>query len=66
MNQVNKITVGWQRKWQHIFYPSYVTGEKECHNKTVQSLVDVPEENCELFPHKTCQGKNPISIFIGT
>jgi hypothetical protein len=30
-------------------------GEKECHNKTVQSAVDVPEESCDLVPQKTCQ-----------
>ena len=41
-----------------------LTGEKECHNKTVQSLIDVPEENCELFPHKTCQGANKLVPYL--
>lgn len=37
-------------------------GDRECHNKTVQSLVDVPEENCDLFPQKTCQVKKILFI----
>jgi len=30
-------------------------GEEECHDKTVVSLVDVPEEACDLNPQKTCR-----------
>ena len=30
-------------------------GEEECHQKTVDSLVDVPEESCDLQPRKTCR-----------
>jgi len=30
-------------------------GDEECHDKTVDSLVDVPEETCDLNPQKTCR-----------
>ena len=34
----------------------FVAGEEECHNKTVANTIDVPEENCDLVPQKTCRG----------
>merc|ERR1719431_14312 len=30
-------------------------GPEECHDKTVDTLVDVPEETCDLNPQKTCR-----------
>ena len=30
-------------------------GPEECHDKTVDTLVDVPEESCDLNPQKTCR-----------
>ena len=30
-------------------------GTEECHDKTVASVVDVPEESCDLSPQKTCR-----------
>jgi len=30
-------------------------GAEECHNKEVDTLVDVPEETCDLNPQKTCR-----------
>jgi len=30
-------------------------GDEECHDKTVTSLVDVPEEVCDLNPQKVCK-----------
>jgi hypothetical protein len=30
-------------------------GEEECHEKVLTSLVDVPEEVCDLNPQKTCR-----------
>ena len=30
-------------------------GEEECHDKVLVSLVDVPEEVCDLNPQKTCR-----------
>jgi hypothetical protein len=30
-------------------------GPEECHDKTVVSLLDVPEEVCDLNPQKTCR-----------
>eukprot|EP00096_Caligus_rogercresseyi_P015329 TRINITY_DN777_c0_g1_i1.p1 TRINITY_DN777_c0_g1~~TRINITY_DN777_c0_g1_i1.p1 ORF type:complete len:359 (+),score=130.14 TRINITY_DN777_c0_g1_i1:235-1311(+) len=30
-------------------------GPEECHNKVITSLVDVPEEVCDLNPQKTCR-----------
>ncbi len=30
-------------------------GPEECHDKTVTSLVDVPEEQCDLNPQQTCR-----------
>jgi hypothetical protein len=30
-------------------------GPEECHDKTVDTLVDVPEEQCDLNPQKTCR-----------
>ena len=32
-----------------------VPGEEECHEKTVDTLVDVPEETCDLNPQKSCR-----------
>jgi hypothetical protein len=30
-------------------------GPEECHDKTIVSLIDVPEEMCDLNPQKTCR-----------
>jgi len=30
-------------------------GPEECHNKQIDTLVDVPEETCDLNPQKTCR-----------
>ena len=30
-------------------------GPEECHDKQIDSLVDVPEEVCDLNPQKTCR-----------
>jgi hypothetical protein len=30
-------------------------GEEECHDKTITTLVDVPEEVCDLNPQKICK-----------
>ena len=30
-------------------------GPEECHDKTVTTLIDIPEEVCDLNPQKTCQ-----------
>merc|ERR1711863_114791 len=30
-------------------------GEEECHDKTITTLIDVPEEHCDLNPQKTCK-----------
>ena len=30
-------------------------GPEECHEEGVDSLVDVPEEFCDIIPHKTCK-----------
>jgi len=30
-------------------------GDEECHDKVIVSLVDVPEEVCDLNPQKTCR-----------
>jgi len=30
-------------------------GDEECHDKVIASLVDVPEEVCDLNPQKTCR-----------
>ena len=34
---------------------SYEEGQKECHEKILTSLVDIPEEVCDLNPQKTCR-----------
>jgi len=34
---------------------TYEEGEEECHDKVIASLVDVPEEVCDLNPQKTCR-----------
>merc|ERR1719309_1040030 len=34
---------------------SYEEGPEECHDKVTASLVDVPEEVCDLNPQKTCR-----------
>ena len=34
---------------------TYEQGEEECHDKTIVSVVDVPEEVCDLNPQKTCR-----------
>ena len=30
-------------------------GEEECHEKEIDTVVDVPEESCDLNPQKTCR-----------
>merc|ERR1712060_200531 len=30
-------------------------GPEECHEKEIDTLVDVPEETCDLNPQKTCR-----------
>ena len=30
-------------------------GPEECHDKTITTLIDVPEEVCDLNPQKTCK-----------
>ena len=34
---------------------TFEEGAEECHDKVIVSLVDVPEEICELNPQKTCR-----------
>jgi len=34
---------------------TYEEGQEECHDKVIASLVDVPEEQCDLNPQKTCR-----------
>merc|ERR1711874_7092 len=34
---------------------TYEEGPEECHDKTVATLVDTPEEVCDLNPQKTCR-----------
>ena len=34
---------------------STIEGTEECHEKVVVSLIDVPEEVCDLNPQKTCR-----------
>ena len=34
---------------------SFEEGPEECHEKVIASLVDVPEEQCDLNPQKTCR-----------
>merc|ERR1712038_1387062 len=34
---------------------TYEEGPEECHDKVTASLVDVPEEVCDLNPQKTCR-----------
>merc|ERR1712025_1259394 len=33
----------------------FTEGDEECHDKILASLVDVPEEVCDLSPQKTCR-----------
>jgi len=33
----------------------FTEGEEECHEKVITSLVDVPEEVCDLNPQKVCK-----------
>merc|ERR1719499_1850187 len=33
----------------------FVEGDEECHDKVLTSLVDVPEEVCDLNPQKVCK-----------
>jgi len=34
---------------------TYEEGDEECHDKVTASIVDVPEEVCDLNPQKTCR-----------
>merc|ERR1712037_920595 len=34
---------------------TFEEGDEECHDKTIATLVDVPEEVCDLNPQKTCR-----------
>jgi len=33
----------------------FAEGDEECHDKVITSLVDVPEETCDLNPQKICK-----------
>ena len=33
----------------------FFQGEEECHDKEIDTLVDVPEEQCDLNPQTTCR-----------
>ena len=33
----------------------FINRPEECHNKDIDSLIDVPEEICDLNPQKTCR-----------
>merc|ERR1711892_1274154 len=37
-----------------------VPGAEECHNKTTASVMDQPEEHCDLSPQKTCRHKTTL------
>ncbi|XP_040577684.1 uncharacterized protein [Lepeophtheirus salmonis] len=37
-------------------YCDFVPGDETCHNKTVTSIIPVPEESCDLVPQETCKG----------
>ena len=39
---------------------SMVPGPQECHDKVVTSVVDHPEEHCDLVPQKTCRHKTTL------
>ena len=39
---------------------TYEEGAEECHEKTTASVVDVPEEVCDLNPQKICKFKNKL------
>ena len=34
---------------------TFEEGPEECHDKVIASLVDTPEEQCDLNPQKTCR-----------
>ena len=39
-------------------------GEEECHDETVTTTSEVPEESCELEPKKRCQGVYRLLPFL--
>ena len=36
-------------------HKTFFQGEEECHDKEIDTLVDVPEEQCDLNPQTTCR-----------
>jgi hypothetical protein len=34
---------------------STIEGDEECHDKEIDSVISVPEEVCDLNPHKVCR-----------
>ena len=43
-------------------------GPEECHDKEIETLIDVPEEVCDLNPQKTCRlfvHNSFPSLFVG-
>ena len=42
---------------------SYEEGEEECHDKTLATVVEVPEEICDLNPQKVIFG---VSVYFGS
>merc|ERR1712156_566288 len=41
-----------------------VEGSEKCHNKTITTITEVPEESCDLNPIKTCQGVYRLVPFL--
>ena len=39
----------------------FVTEEERCHNKTVDRVVEVPRESCDISPNTVCTPRTGLS-----
>ena len=48
-------TVHTSHCFTFLWFQCSAEGAEECHDKVIASLVDIPEEVCDLNPQQTCR-----------
>ena len=42
----------------------FVTEEERCHNKTVDRVMEVPRESCDISPNTVCRPRTGLSPYL--